>query len=841
MDVQTKPVSRTMPLNAACINPRVAPQNLHETVPTSSLRCFTAGMTKTALTRFALPSLALCGACLMLAPSSSSAQAAAPAALRVARFIGDAAVEVSSGGQHARLQPGDRIGTWTLMAISPTGASRHAVLEDFTRKDGDIVFVDGSGVTLELGKSLESTTADPQQLYLGHTKAQTLASAPDLLGNAILAKAGDPTYDEIAPVFAPITKVIADTYAFTGTPDTIEKMGFGYSGRSTNFDPATLYPPIRKIREAGHVWGGLVGGYLPALRFVYPDDAPDSWTELVVFSPFRIDNDNPRVQPVWYRVSRVEHGQLRWSRYVDSYRTFLHPGDADRNAFYADLATLKNRWDALLAPGMHIDVPDQRVGNMARASLVRAIMTRVNDYPKYGAVDKNYGGTEHDGFPDTFTVETAAMLDWGLVERAGRYIDNYFGQFVRDDGSILYRGPETGQYGRMLTVLAQYVDHGGDPALLLRYRKRIDAVTRILLDMRTKALTLPTSDPAHGMLAGWSEADSTLEDDPLRYVRPYFSNSTEAERGFRDLGRVWQDIGRADHDASLVQWGRHLSDESRALQQDIQTSISRSLFKVDGKPVIPAIAGVRETPYAAVQRDVNDPQFRAYRAYMEMMYSGNLMPDQVGMIVDYRSNHHDVLLGMPLAYTHAELAGFLSYGYGYGLIQTDRIREALLMMYSDMAHQYTRGQWMAPETRIPFTDAEAAPYCTPAQLVEAMMTRWLLLFEDPQTDTLWLGKALPRAWLEDGKTTRVTGASTRWGRLGFSIVSHLKSGVIDARIDYPHDGIAAETRLRLRAPDGAVLKSVTVDGKPWTRFDAAQETVTIPAGTAGTIMVVAHY
>ena len=56
---------------------------------------------------------------------------------------------------------------------------------------------------------------------------------------------------------------------------------------------------------------------------------------------------------------------------------------------------------------------------------------------EYGAVDKDYAGSEHDGFPDTFTVGTTAMLEWGLLDRAGRYIDNYFGKLVRDDGSLL--------------------------------------------------------------------------------------------------------------------------------------------------------------------------------------------------------------------------------------------------------------------------------------------------------------------------------------------------------------------------------------------------------------------
>ena len=76
------------------------------------------------------------------------------------------------------------------------------------------------------------------------------------------------------------------------------------------------------------------------------------------------------------------------------------------------------------------------------------------------------------------------MLDWGLVDRAGHYIDNYFGEFVRDDGSILYRGPEHREYGGMLTVVAQYVNLGGDIEVLLKRRSRIDGVTNLLLTLR---------------------------------------------------------------------------------------------------------------------------------------------------------------------------------------------------------------------------------------------------------------------------------------------------------------------------------------------------------------------
>ena len=36
---------------------------------------------------------------------------------------------------------------------------------------------------------------------------------------------------------------------------------------------------------------GLVGGWLPALRFVYPEK-PGDWSELVIYAPMRVENGN---------------------------------------------------------------------------------------------------------------------------------------------------------------------------------------------------------------------------------------------------------------------------------------------------------------------------------------------------------------------------------------------------------------------------------------------------------------------------------------------------------------------------------------------------------------------
>jgi len=779
---------------------------------------------------------ALVGAFLL---GGNAAAAATPALPRLAS-IGEATVVLAGNG--GKLVPGNRAGDWTLMAVT-TGAAGEplAVFEDFSTPQGSLALVDGSGRAQILPKSLESTEADPARLYRGHSLAEVRASDHDLLGAEILAQAGDPKFDDVAACLAPITKF--ETYSFVGTPQNPDKIGAAYGGRTGNFDPAVFVPAIRQIRAEGRVGDGLVGGWLPALRFVYPEK-PGDWSEMVMFAPWRKDNANPRVQPVWYRVCRVEGNELKWVKYFDSYVPFSPRADPTPAApFYRDLLALRDGWGRTLAPGMQVELPDARLADQARHSLARAMITRVDGFPKYGVLDRNYGGAEHDGFQDTFNVDTTAMLGWGLFAQAREYIDNYFTYFVRDDGSILYRGPETGQYGRMLTVLAEYANYTGDDELLLKHRVRIDAVAQLLLGLRRTAQALPVEHPAYGMIAGWSEADSCLEAEPARYQQPYLSNSAEAARGFGDLGAVWERSGLRRQQPELAAHGRELRREGKELGVDLQVAVGRSLL-TDTSPVcLPAIAGAKEPPHVAAARDGSDPQFRAYRAYMEMLFSGQLNRSTAETIVRYREAHRDIILGVPTAYGYntGELAGFLSYGHGYGLLQHDFVREYLLELYSLSAHQYTRGNWTAPETRLIDPARNAAPYCVTAQLAVPLLVRWLLAWEDPNLEKLWLCRAAPQEWFEDGKTVAASGVPTRWGAVGFRITSHLAQNRIEAELVLPSPSAGQETRLRLRVPGGRAIEKVLLAGQPQPAFTVSGDTITIPAAFSGRLALTVHY
>jgi hypothetical protein len=119
-------------------------------------------------------------------------------------------------------------------------------------------------------------------------------------------------------------------------------------------------------------------------------------------------------------------------------------------------------------------------------------------------------------------------------------------------------------------------------------------------------------------------------------------------------------------------------------------------------------------------------------------------------------------------------------------------------------------------------------------------------------DTLWLARATPRVWLEQGKKISVKNSPTYFGTVTYEIVSDVDNGKISATVEMPTRPPAPdqtggragkapkEVVLRFRHPKSAPLKGVTVNGKPWTSYDKDKETITLKDLT-GTVAVTAQY
>jgi hypothetical protein len=116
--------------------------------------------------------------------------------------------------------------------------------------------------------------------------------------------------------------------------------------------------------------------------------------------------------------------------------------------------------------------------------------------------------------------------------------------------------------------------------------------------------------------------------------------------------------------------------------------------------------------------------------------------------------------------------------------------------------------------------------------------RMMLVMEEG--DVLWLARATPRDWLEQGKRIAVRNAPTHFGPVGYEIVSDVEHGRLVATVTLPSRNPPREVVLVLRHPASAAIAAVKINGKPWIDYDPARGLVRLH-GLSGQARVVVRW
>ncbi len=174
-------------------------------------------------------------------------------------------------------------------------------------------------------------------------------------------------------------------------------------------------------------------------------------------------------------------------------------------------------------------------------------------------------------------------------------------------------------------------------------------------------------------------------------------------------------------------------------------------------------------------------------------------------------------------------------------IERGEIEKALLAFYSVLAYGVDR-ETLGTVERFSPEDRRYTPFFMNGSASGRilMMIRKTLLMENE--GTLRLMAAAPRRWFEDGKRIVVENAPAYFGGLSMSVLSEADQGRIQARLELTRTRGDRLRGIVLRVPHPArrPIRSVLVNGKPWASFDAARETVTLPAN-ARRLAVVVNY
>lgn len=125
---------------------------------------------------------------------------------------------------------------------------------------------------------------------------------------------------------------------------------------------------------------------------------------------------------------------------------------------------------------------------------------------------------------------------------------------------------------------------------------------------------------------------------------------------------------------------------------------------------------------------------------------------------------------------------------------------------------------------------------------ESNSTYWLrLMFVAERGNELWLGAAIPRYWLIDGKGCEIKNSRTYFGPMSFKLESHVNQGRIKMTLDPPRRNPPKKIYARFRHPDAKPITRCTVNGKPHKNFNPEKEWVVIKEACSKPVEIVAYY
>ena len=125
---------------------------------------------------------------------------------------------------------------------------------------------------------------------------------------------------------------------------------------------------------------------------------------------------------------------------------------------------------------------------------------------------------------------------------------------------------------------------------------------------------------------------------------------------------------------------------------------------------------------------------------------------------------------------------------------------------------------------------------------EANSTFWLrMMFIQERGDELYIGAAIPRYWLADGKTCGIENAATYFGPMSVKYESHAADGRIEVTVDPPKRNPPKRIYVRFRHPEGKKITRCELNGKPYANFNADKEWLVFTECPKDQVRIITYY
>ncbi len=481
-------------------------------------------------------------------------------------------------------------------------------------------------------------------------------------------------------------------------------------------------------------------------------------------------------------------------------------------------------WSDYVARGAQFRVPEDAVNHLFRATLWHALrLPRRHGGEKPGVeIDFPYSNFAYSQTGTPWPVNQAVYVDYMLYDLRGYHRISAEECLVMFRNNQEHSGHVSGYAnwlvytpGMLYAVAKNYLLSGDRELLDGMLPQSLKALDWCLAQIRK---TSERSGPSGGLVSG------PLNDGTGEGVWAF--NQAYLFAGLDLFGQVLKQIGHPRSEECL----RAANTLRDAIARGFGDAMQRSaLVQLRDHSWIPYVPSEAQTPRRILEQwypsDVDTGALHLVRL--------KALPSTGSLAESLLNDHEDNLFLNGWGIANEPVYNQQATAY----LLRDDPKAAIRSFYSYMAsafshstlepveHRWTHGQYFGP----PSTDGAWF------ELYRQMLIREL------DDNSLLLGQATPRKWLEDGKTIEVERAPTYYGTLSASIESQAGLGRIMARIRMPERSRPKTLLVRLRHPEAKSMRSVTINGADSTDFDVQKEWVRIENPNAAQYEIVARY
>ncbi len=355
----------------------------------------------------------------------------------------------------------------------------------------------------------------------------------------------------------------------------------------------------------------------------------------------------------------------------------------------------------------NIIFPHPMLERVVRIGLAHIDTTFEGNHPKYGK--GIYSHTCHDSFPPVIISVVDAFTLWGMAGRAEKLFGYWLNTFVRQDGTIDYRGTSLSEIGMILTSALRLMTRGGRSKWLKDNAGKLNLLADYLL-------TLHNTAGRDRLLFG------VPEDDEKQSPATYFHNNAWVIRGFMDWSLILDRY--LDCKEEAVQFHQY-AEQLRTL---LITAIN-DIWPSDPSDwwLRPTIEKLSHEPERRPERitATRIGSYTNYRYWPELMSSNVLPKKMMERIVKARLNSGGQFCGTTRFDDHLDdwpLAEWLEGLWDLGLYD-----DFLLCLWGHIFYHQAQDHLTAYEqvTFPPGRQYKEAAYCLPCQLVAVRAARHL--------------------------------------------------------------------------------------------------------------------